>query len=317
MNMAMVFPGQGSQSAGMLSDLVDEPVVRSVFSLVSDVLGEDLLTLLRSGSDADLGRTTVTQPLMLAADVALYRLWLEGGGEKPVALAGHSLGEYAALVAAGVLSLADAGRLVARRARLMQSAVPEGRGAMAAVLGLDEDRVVDICQRLAGPGRVLEAVNFNAPAQVVVAGDAEAVREAEAHFREAGAKKVILLPVSVPAHSSLMASAAQRYRVDLIAQEWMPTRIPVVHNVDARVHPDAFDYPELLTRQLASPVRWTESVRRLADDFGVDVVLECGPGKVLAGLVRRILPEVSVFTLGEASGREAARAHLSGRGGHS
>ncbi len=309
-NVAMVFPGQGSQSAGMLADLVHEPILRSVFSIVSEAAGEDLLEILRSGSDADLARTTVTQPLMLAADVALYRLWREAGGGEPVTLAGHSLGEYPALVASGAIDLAAAARLVVRRARLMQEAVPEGRGAMAAVLGLDEAGVVAVCARVAARGRVLEAVNFNAPAQVVVAGEAEAVREAEPLFREAGARKVVLLPVSVPAHSTLMRPAADCYREDLAAVAWQPARIPVVHNVDARVHPDPADYPDLLARQLASPVLWTESVRRLGAGDGLGAVLECGPGKVLGGLVRRILPDLPVFTLGEASGREAARSGL-------
>jgi [acyl-carrier-protein] S-malonyltransferase len=309
-NPAMVFPGQGSQSVGMLADLAHEPVVRAVFSTVSEAVGEDLLELMRSGSETDLSRTTVTQPLMLAADVALYRLWLEGGGAEPTVLAGHSLGEYSALVAAGAVDLDTAGRLVSQRARLMQEAVPDGRGAMAAVLGLDDRAVVAVCARVTRKGQVLEAVNFNAPAQVVVAGHGEAVREAEPLFREAGAKKVVLLPVSVPAHSSLMRPAAERYREALSAVAWRTARLPVVHNVDARVHADPADYPDLLARQLASPVFWTESVRRMSDDYGVPAVIECGPGKVLVGLVRRILPEIPVFALSEASGRDAARSRF-------
>lgn len=302
---AMVFPGQGSQSAGMLRDFLDEETIKEVFDVVSDAVGMDLWTLLCHGSEDELARTEVTQPLMLAADVALYRLWRRGGGREPSVVAGHSLGEYPALVVAEALTLTEAARLVAQRARLMQEAVPQGRGGMAAVLGLDDETVADVCRRVTTEGRVLEPVNFNAPAQVVVAGDADAVRAAVPLFREAGARKVVILPVSVPAHSRLMQAAGMYYREVLSTVAWKKPRIPVIHNVDASPHPDPSELPDLLARQLSSPVLWVQSVQTLRKT-GATAFVECGPGRVLGGLVRRILPEATVQGLFDRESMEQA-----------
>lgn len=294
--IAAVFPGQGSQSPGMLAELAGAwPQVEATFAEASEVLGYDLWALVRDNPDDRLNRTEYTQPAVLAAGVAVTRVWDAAGGPAPALAAGHSLGEYGALVAAGVLSFADAVRVVAERARLMQQAVPRGEGGMAAVLGLDDDTVASICESVAA-GRIVEPVNYNSPGQVVIAGHADAVRQAMAAAGDQGAKRVVELPVSVPAHSSLMKDAAEELAGTLAAVAFAEPRIPVIHNVDAAAHGDVDAIRDALRRQLYNPVRWAESVAALRA-AGADRLVELGPGKVLTGLARRIdrrLPAVAV-----------------------
>lgn len=283
----MVFPGQGSQSVGMLADLAAAyPGVRETFDEASEVLGLDLWRLVREGPKEDLDRTWNTQPAMLAAGVAVWRLWQAQGGPTPKVMAGHSLGEYSALVAAGALAFSDALSLVAARGRFMQEAVPEGQGAMAAVLGLEDARVEALCAEAAGD-EVLAAANYNAPGQVVVAGARTAVERLLPRARAAGARRVLPLAVSVPSHCALMRPAAERLRGRLGEVAIHSPRVPVLHNasVDTADGPEAVR--ELLVRQLYRPVRWVETIRRMADE-GVASVVEAGPGKVLAGLNKRI-----------------------------
>lgn len=285
--IAAVFPGQGSQSAGMLAALSESwSEVEQTFSEASEILGEDLWRITRDNPDDMLDQTRYTQPAMLAAGVATARIWLAAGGPAPVAAAGHSLGEYSALVIAGALDFSEAVGIVAERARLMQEAVPAGQGGMAAILGLDDDRVAEICESIPGEG-IVEPVNFNAPGQVVIAGDAEAVTAAVEAAREAGAKRAVALSVSVPSHSSLMRPAADALAETLAGADIRPPKIPVIHNVDAATRPDADAIREALRRQLYNPVRWTDSVSALRSN-GADLLLELGPGKVLTGLARRI-----------------------------
>jgi [acyl-carrier-protein] S-malonyltransferase len=285
--IAGVFPGQGSQSIGMMSGWgVYEPQAIQVFDEASAVLGFDLWSLVASGEAAQLNQTQITQPAMLAADVAAWRIYLHQGGHQPIALAGHSLGEYAALVAANSLNFADAIQLVAERGRLMQDAVAPGVGAMAAVLGLDDEAVLAVCAE-AAEGQICEAVNFNSPGQVVIAGDAAAVIRAEALAKAAGAKRFLPLPVSVPSHSSLMMEAARgldAYLMNVIIQ---PPQIPVLHNVDAQCHDDALAIRHALVEQLYRPVQWVACVRAL-HSRGCNRQFEFGPGKVLTGLAKRI-----------------------------
>lgn len=285
--IAGVFPGQGSQSIGMASGWGDyEPQAKAVFDEASAVLGYDLWRQVAEGDEAELGRTEVTQPAMLAADVAAWRIYRAAGGADPVALAGHSLGEYAALVAGGSIDFADAVGLVAERGRLMQSAVPSGVGAMAAVLGLDDAAVGAVCEQ-AAQDQVCEPVNFNSPGQVVIAGHAEAVARAESLAAEAGARRFVPLPVSVPSHSSLMLDAAQRLGERLAAIEVRSPTIPVIHNADAAVHADPAEIRRALTEQLYRPVQWVACVKALQAK-GMTQQVEFGPGKVLTGLARRI-----------------------------
>ncbi len=287
MGIAFVFPGQGSQAVGMLSELGEAfPQVAQTFEELSDVLGQDFLRLVRGGPAEMLNRTENTQPAMLGAAVAVLRSWRASGGCAPAVAAGHSFGEYTALVAAESLDFATAARLARARGRLMQQAVPEGRGAMAAVLGLDDDRVQALCAEQAR-GQVLEAVNFNAPGQVVVAGERGAVERLVPAAKAAGARRVVLLPVSVPAHSSLMREAAERLADTLREVPISAPRIPVLHNVDVAEHPDPDEIRRALAAQLYRPVRWVETIRAMRDR-GVDRVIELGPGKVLTGLSRRI-----------------------------
>ena len=294
--IAAVFPGQGSQSPGMLADLAAEwPQVETTFAEASEALGYDLWALVRDNPDDSLNRTIHTQPAMLAAGVAVARVWDAAGAPAPTVVAGHSLGEYSALVAAGVLAFDDAVRIVAERARLMQDAVPRGEGGMAAILGLDDDTVAQICESVAA-GRVVEPVNYNAPGQVVIAGHADAVQQAMAAAQEAGAKRAVELPVSVPAHSTLMKDAADELAGAFARAAFNEPRIPVIHNVDAARHADVDGIREALRRQLYNPVRWTESVAALRAAGGEQLV-ELGPGKVLTGLARRIdrrLPAAAV-----------------------
>lgn len=286
MSFAFFFPGQGSQSLNMMNGFDGLAVVKATFDEASDVLGQDLWAMI-NGDDAEIiGQTVNTQPLMLAAGVATYRAYLEAGGKEPVVVAGHSLGEYTALVAAGALDFADAVKLVRLRAELMQNAVPQGVGAMAAVLGLEDEQVKAICAE-AAQGEVVEAVNFNSPGQVVIAGNAAAVERAMELAKEAGAKRALPLPVSVPSHCSLMKPAAEKLAEALKEVNIREPKIRVVHNADVVSYNDAEKIKDALVRQLYSPVRWTETVNALVDE-GITESAECGPGKVLAGLAKRI-----------------------------
>lgn len=281
------FPGQGSQSVGMLDRLAAaHPQVRQTFDEASAALGRDLWGLVSSGPKDALDRTEITQPAMLAAGIAVWRVWQAAGGPPARAMAGHSLGEYAALVAADALSLADGIRLAADRGRYMQEAVPAGEGAMAAILGLDDEGAVALCEAQAG-GQILEAANFNSPGQVVIAGDREAVERAVAASRAAGAKRALVLPVSVPSHCTSMRPAAARLAQRLAGLDLSLPRVPVIHNVDATVATDLAGLRERLVAQLYRPVRWVETVRSVAERGG-RLAIECGPGKVLAGLNKRI-----------------------------
>jgi len=287
MKLAFVFPGQGSQSVGMLADLAEShPVVGETFSEASDQLGMDLWKLVQEGPKEALNQTTNTQPAMLAAGVATWRVWNQQAGTAPSIMAGHSLGEYSALVAAGALGFGDAIKLVAERGRLMQEAVPEGKGAMAAILGLDDDQVRSVCSG-AADGGVVEPVNFNSPGQVVIAGSADAVGRAIEAAKEAGAKRALPLPVSVPSHSSLMNEAATKFATAMEPVAINSPEIPVINNVDVTVEMDSDSIRGALTRQLYNPVRWVETVRKMHGE-GVGMLVECGPGKVLAGLNKRI-----------------------------
>lgn len=285
--LAFVFPGQGSQSVGMLNDLAAAfPLVADTFAEVSRVLERDLWSLVSEGPAQALDQTQNTQPAMLAAGVALWRCWREADGPLPKVMAGHSLGEYTALVCSGAVELADATRLVSERARLMQEAVPAGAGAMAAILGLEDELVVRLCAEQAGH-QVLEAVNFNAPGQVVIAGQREAVERALPEAKALGAKRALLLPVSVPSHCALMRPAAEQFLAALAACPMRMPEIPVIHNASVAVASNTEQLRELLARQLHQPVRWVESVRVMAK-WDVGRFIECGPGKVLAGLGKRI-----------------------------
>ena len=288
MTIAGVFPGQGSQSLGMLADLDKQfSQVRETFQAASDVLGRDLWSMAQEGPEAALNSTENTQPLMLAAGVAVWRVWLGEGGCLPVAVAGHSLGEYSALVAAGVLDFADAVALVAERARLMQNAVADGAGAMAAILGLEDAQIVEACAQ-AAQGDVVEAVNFNSPGQVVIAGSAAAVDRAIQTATAMGAKKAIKLSVSVPSHCALMQPAATALAVRLGQTAFAPATMPVLHNVDAAARTSVTEMAQALEQQLYRPVRWVDTVMALKTTYAADAIVEFGPGKVLAGLNRRI-----------------------------
>lgn len=311
MSFAIVFPGQGSQSVGMMNALVATfPVVRDTFAEASAVLGFDLAALVAQGPEERLNETTVTQPAMLAAGVATWRAWRAQGGPEPAIMAGHSLGEYSALVAAEALGFSDAVRLVADRARFMQEAVPIGQGAMAAILGLDDGAVRAVCEE-AAQGQVVSAVNFNSPGQVVIAGHAGAVTRAVEAAKAAGAKRAMTLPVSVPSHCALMHPAAERLAARLEETEIRPPRIPVLHNahVDMESSPDGIR--KALARQVEAPVRWVESVSRIAAS-GARIAIECGPGKVLAGLNKRISREMTTIAVYDLSTLEQALAAIGG-----
>lgn len=287
MAIAFVFPGQGSQSVGMLKPLSESfPLVAETFAEASEALSYDLWAVAQNGPETELNRTEITQPAMLAAGVATWRVWREQGGVAPQVMAGHSLGEYTALVCAGALDYAETVALVAERGRLMQEAVPAGQGAMAAILGLDDATIEALC-RDAAQGQVVAAVNYNSPGQVVVAGDAAAVDRALALASEAGAKRAIKLAVSAPSHCALMRPAAERLAERLAGARVGTPAIPVINNADVEAPSDPDAIRSALARQLHSPVRWVETIRRMAGD-GVDQVVECGPGKVLAGLNKRI-----------------------------
>ena len=298
MSFAFFFPGQGSQSLGMMNGFAGHAVVKNTFAEASAILGQDLWAMI-NGSDAEIiGQTVNTQPIMLAAGVAVYRAYLEAGGKTPAAVAGHSLGEYTALVAAEALDFADAVKLVRLRAELMQSAVPQGVGAMAAILGLEDEQVKQICAESA-QDEVVEAVNFNSPGQVVIAGNAAAVERAMLAAKEAGAKRALPLPVSVPSHCSLMKPAAEKLAEALKPVAIQAPKIRVIHNADVAAYDDADKIKDALVRQLYSPVRWTETVNALVSD-GIVESTECGPGKVLAGLAKRINKAAACSALTDA-----------------
>ncbi|MCQ9326403.1 ACP S-malonyltransferase [Neisseria dentiae] len=299
MSFAFFFPGQGSQSLGMMNGFDGTAVVKATFDEASAVLGRDLWAMINGDDAAPINETVNTQPLMLAAGVATYRAYLEAGGKVPVVAAGHSLGEYTALVVAGALDFADAVKLVRLRAELMQSAVPQGEGAMAAILGLDDDVVREVCTE-AAQGSVVEAVNFNSPGQVVIAGAAAAVDRAMELAKEKGAKRALPLPVSVPSHCSLMKPAAEKLAEALKNVVIKTPQIRVIHNADVAAYDDAEKIKDALVRQLYSPVRWTETVNALVAE-GITRSAECGPGKVLAGLAKRINKEASCSALTNAA----------------
>ena len=311
MTFAFVFPGQGSQSVGMLDAMLaargEHPSVAATLEEASDVLKQDLVTLIANGPIEDLGLTANTQPVMLTAGVAMWRSWREAGGAVPVVMAGHSLGEYAALVASGALAFADALPLVRFRAEAMQSAVPVGIGAMAAILGLDDDAVRAACvQGACGESglEIVEAVNFNAPSQVVIAGHKGAVERACEAARALGAKRTLLLPVSAPFHSSLMQPAAARLSDYLSNVSMVEPPIAVINNVDVRAERDGAAIRAALVRQAAGPVRWVETIRKMADD-GVTQVVECGPGKVLTGMTKRIDSRVNGVSIYDPASLDA------------
>jgi [acyl-carrier-protein] S-malonyltransferase len=306
MKFAFVFPGQGSQSVGMMAAYGDHPVIRRTFDEASGSLGRDLWQLVAEGPAEALSQTVNTQPLMLAAGIAVWRLWQEKGGSQPALLAGHSLGEYAALVAAEVLELRDAVPLVELRARAMQEAVPAGEGAMAAILGMDAASIEAVCLEVA-QGQAVQAVNFNAPEQTVIAGQAAAVQRAADACKAKGAKRAVMLPVSAPFHSSLMQPAAERLQLALLKLNFNAPRIPVINNVDVATvtEPDAIK--AALVRQAAAPVRWVEIMRTM-QAAGVSHVFECGPGKVLAGLTKRCAEGLAGGAMNDLASVEATLA---------
>ncbi|MFS2123109.1 ACP S-malonyltransferase [Pseudomonas sp. Pseusp97] len=308
-SLAFVFPGQGSQSLGMLAELgAQHAIVRDTFAEASAALGYDLWALVQEGPEERLNQTDKTQPAILAVSIALWRLWQSEGGVQPAYVAGHSLGEYSALVAAGSLAFADAVKLVERRGQLMQEAVPAGTGGMAAILGLEDADVLAACAE-AAQGEVVSAVNFNAPGQVVIAGAAKAVERAIEACKARGAKRAVALPVSVPSHCELMRPAAERFAEAVEAVQWQMPQIALVQNVTAQVPADLAALKRDLLAQLYSPVRWVESVQLLADK-GVTDLVECGPGKVLAGLNKRCAKGVTTHNLDSADAFGAARAAL-------
>ncbi|MEW5287668.1 ACP S-malonyltransferase [Erwinia papayae] len=302
---AMVFPGQGSQATGMLAELAaDNPLIEQTFSEASQALGYDLWALVQKGPAEELNKTWQTQPALLAASVAIFRVWQQKGGKAPAILAGHSLGEYSALVCAGVINFCDAIRLVELRGRLMQEAVPAGTGAMQAIIGLDDAAIAKACAESA-QGQVVSPVNFNSPGQVVIAGNKEAVERAGAACKAAGAKRALPLPVSVPSHCALMKPAADQLAAALAQLTFNTPTIPVVNNVDVKCETSPDAIRSALVRQLYSPVRWTECVQFMADQ-GVTSLLEVGPGKVLTGLTKRIVDTLTAAAINDPASLNAA-----------
>ncbi len=307
MAFAFVFPGQGSQSVGMMAAYGDSAVVRSTFDEASATLGQDLWQMVSDGPAELLSQTVNTQPLMLTAAIATYRLWQEKGGRLPLVVAGHSLGEYSALVAAGVIGFKDAVPLVRLRATAMQEAVPVGTGAMAAILNLDDDKIREACIEAAekiGNGEVVEPVNFNGPGQTVIAGSKAAVEAACEGCKSRGAKRAVLLPVSAPFHSSLIRPAADRLAARLTELDFLAPKIPVVNNVDVAIETDPMKIKDALVRQAYSPVRWVETMQKIAT-MNVTTVAECGPGKVLSGLVHRRADSLTGLALADLASIEA------------
>ena len=310
MKLAFVFPGQGSQAVGMLNDMIDLSVVKNTIIEASDALGVDLLSMMQNGPAEDLNLTVNTQPVMLTASVAFYRAWLEAGGAKPDIMAGHSLGEYSALTAANVISLTDAVKLVRLRAEAMQNAVPVGVGGMAAILGIDDAVVKQVCaDAQTATGEIVEAVNFNSPGQVVIAGHKGAVEKACELAKAAGAKRALVLPVSAPFHSTLLQPAAEKLQAALADLTLNAPEIPVVNNVDVLVQNDIAAIKDALVRQAWHPVRWVECAQFIAEQ-GVTDMVECGPGKVLAGLAKRIDARLTGHALVNQESLNAIRGAL-------
>lgn len=308
-NLAFVFPGQGSQKIGMLAELaVEYPVVQKTFAEASEVLGYDLWALVQTGAQEDINLTERTQPLLLTASVAVWRVWQEKNGASPAFMAGHSLGEWSALVCAGVVAFKDAVKLVQQRGKFMQEAVPAGLGAMAAIIGLDDALIVEACKK-AEQGEVVSAVNFNSPGQVVIAGAVAAVDRASALCKEAGAKRALPLPVSAPFHTAMMRPAADRLAEQINATTFSAPRVPVVHNVTAQTEENPAKIKALMIEQIYSPVRWVECVNTLVA-LGVTTTLECGPGKVLSGLNKRINGDVATLSIEKPDEIVAALASL-------
>ncbi|WP_337155079.1 ACP S-malonyltransferase [Proteus terrae] len=304
-DFAMVFPGQGSQSVGMLAELAEQyPIVTETFAQASDVLGYSLWDLVQNGPEEELNKTWKTQPALLAASVAIWRVWQEKQGKMPQMMAGHSLGEYSALVCAGVIDFAAAIKLVELRGQLMQEAVPAGTGAMYAIIGLDNDAIAKACEE-AAQGQVVSPVNFNSPGQVVIAGNKEAVERAGVLCKEAGAKRALPLAVSVPSHCALMKPAADKLAVALQEIEFKQPEIQVVNNVDVIAQTDTNAIREALVRQLYNPVRWTETVELIAEK-GITQLLEIGPGKVLTGLTKRISKEMNAAAVNDIASLDVA-----------
>lgn len=305
MSLAIVFPGQGSQSIGMLSELAGNyPLVKTMYQQASDCLGFDLWKLVQDGPEAELNRTQNTQPALLAAGVATWEVWQQNDGKKPEIVAGHSLGEYTALVCAGVLDFSDAVKLVADRGKYMQEAVPEGQGAMAAVLGLDDDRVIHACERISN-GQIVAPANFNCPGQVVIAGHTEAVEKAVDAAKTAGAKRAVILPVSVPSHCRLMQDAAGKLAQRLEQVHFSDAAIPVLQNVNAEKNTEAGTIKQALIEQLYRPVRWSESITRMKKE-GIKQLIECGPGKVLTGLTKRIDRDIQALPVFDLTSLQTA-----------
>ncbi len=309
MKIAFVFPGQGSQSVGMMKSFAQLTGVRDTFSEASDAIGRDLWKIVEQGPADDLNLTINTQPVMLTAGIALHRAWNAENGTRPAISAGHSLGEYSALVAGGAVAFADAVSLVHFRAQAMQEAVPAGVGAMAAILGLDDEAVLASCKEASTAGEIVEAANFNSPAQVVIAGNIAAVERAMEVAKGKGAKRAIMLPMSVPSHCSLMRPAAERMRERLKTVKIGTSSIPVLHNADVDSAASADAVRDALVRQLCQPVRWVDTIRAFVS-AGATHIVECGPGKVLAGLNKRIAPDVQTFSFGDEPAFKQALAAL-------
>lgn len=304
---AFVFPGQGSQTVGMLADMAATwPVIEETFQEASAVLGYDLWALVQQGPAEELNKTWQTQPALLTASVALWRVWQQQGGKAPVLMAGHSLGEYSALVCAGVIAFADAVRLVELRGKFMQDAVPAGTGAMSAIIGLDDAAIAQACEA-AAEGQVVSPVNYNSPGQVVIAGHKEAVERAGAACKAAGAKRALPLPVSVPSHCALMKPAAEKLAAELSNITFNAPQIPVINNVDVACETTPEAIRDALVRQLYSPVQWTKSVEFMASQ-GIEHLYEVGPGKVLTGLTKRIVDTLTASALNEPAAMSEALA---------
>ncbi len=309
MTIAFVFPGQGSQSLGMLAELAaSHSTVQSTFAEASDVLSYDLWQLVHEGPEAELNKTAKTQPALLASSVAIWRIWNELSQNQPVIMAGHSLGEYSALVCSSALSFTDAIQLVADRGAYMQDAVPAGIGSMAAVLGLDDSQIEAVCEQ-AAQGQIVSAANYNSSGQVVIAGHKEAVERAVELAKVAGAKRSVILPVSVPSHCALMQKAADQFAGRLDKVKFEHPNIPVLHNVDATERSDVSEVKLALQGQLYQPVQWVETIQKMLNK-GVNTVIECGPGKVLSGLIRRIDRSLNIFPVFDPASLEKALAGL-------
>ncbi|MBS0298636.1 MAG: ACP S-malonyltransferase [Proteobacteria bacterium] len=311
MKFAFVFPGQGSQSVGMMNGYIGLPVIQQTFQEASDILKQDLWSMVNNGPADDLNLTINTQPLMLTAGIAVYRAWSSLGGEKPAAMAGHSLGEYTALVASEALSFADALALVRFRAQAMQQAVSEGVGGMAAILGLDDAIVEQICRDVTSQSSAesLEPANYNSPGQIVIAGHKNAILRGIEMAKSKGAKRAIMLPMSIPSHCSLMQPAADKMQQQLQRVTLQSPAIPILHNADVKTHSDAADIKEILVRQLTGPVRWVDTIKAFSAS-GITHIVECGPGKVLAGLNKRIDQNLQQLSLADSEATQQAVINL-------